>query len=53
VHDAAYIKKLLGLKPAPEFQTWLESMAIHDRHGRLQPIAKSNRLLALSAEETS
>jgi ethanolamine ammonia-lyase large subunit len=52
-HDAAYIRKLLGLKPAPEFQTWLESMAIHDRHGRLQPIAKSNRLLALSAEETS
>jgi ethanolamine ammonia-lyase large subunit len=51
-HDAAYIRKLLGLKPAPEFQAWLESMAIHDRHGRLQPITKSNRLLALSAEES-
>ncbi|MGB3225064.1 MAG: ethanolamine ammonia-lyase subunit EutB [Desulforhopalus sp.] len=51
-HDAAYIRKLLGLKPAPEFQAWLENMAIHDRHGRLQPITKSNRLLALSAEET-
>lgn len=52
-HDAAYIRKLLGLKPAPEFQAWLESMAIHDRYGRLQPITKSNRLLAFSAEETS
>lgn len=52
-HDAAYIRKLLGLKPAPEFQSWLENMAIHDRHGRLQPITKSNRLLAMSAEDES
>lgn len=49
-HDAAYIRKLLNLKPAPEFQTWLESLTIHDKQGRLQPIKKSNRLLGLKAE---
>ena len=46
-HDAAYIRKLLGKKPAPEFAAWLEAMAIHDRKGNLQPIRKSNPLLAM------
>lgn len=50
-HDAAYIRKLLGLKPAPEFQAWLESMEIHDRTGALVPIDVGNRLLAMSPEE--
>lgn len=49
-HDAAYIRKLLNLKPAPEFQAWLESLAIHDKAGRLLPIEKSNRLLELNTE---
>ncbi|WP_267313630.1 ethanolamine ammonia-lyase subunit EutB [Desulfosediminicola flagellatus] len=48
-HDAAYIRKLLDLKPAPEFETWLEKLAIHD-NGRLLPIEKTNRLLALTGE---
>ncbi|WP_136798684.1 ethanolamine ammonia-lyase subunit EutB [Desulfosediminicola ganghwensis] len=50
-HDAAYIRKLLGLKPAPEFQAWLESMEIHNSAGVLQPVDVSNRLLAMSREE--
>lgn len=49
-HDAAYIRKLLNLKPAPEFQAWLESLAIHNTQGRLQPIEKSNRLLGMNTE---
>jgi ethanolamine ammonia-lyase large subunit len=24
-HDALYLRRLLGLKPAPEFEAWLES----------------------------
>lgn len=50
-HDAAYIRKLLGLKPAPEFQVWLENMEIHNSAGLLQPIDIGNRLLTMSLEE--
>jgi ethanolamine ammonia-lyase large subunit len=46
-HDAAYLRKLLGRNPAPEFATWLESSGIMNGAGRLLPIEKSNRLLAL------
>jgi ethanolamine ammonia-lyase large subunit len=27
-HDALYIRKLLGLKPAPEFEIWLQKMGL-------------------------
>jgi ethanolamine ammonia-lyase large subunit len=27
-HDALYIRKVLGLRPSPEFEAWLESMGI-------------------------
>jgi ethanolamine ammonia-lyase large subunit len=50
-HDAAYIRKLLGLKPAPEFQAWLEKMAIHTAVGKLLPIDNSNTLLTLAGEK--
>ncbi len=36
-HDAAYLRKLLGKRPAPEFEAWLESMGIHDGSGALLP----------------
>lgn len=49
-HDAAYIRKLLGLTPAPEFQAWLESVAIHDRQGRLLPVNSKNKLLEIKSE---
>jgi ethanolamine ammonia-lyase large subunit len=29
-HDALYARKVLGLKPAPEFEAWLEKMRIVD-----------------------
>ncbi|BHH85225.1 ethanolamine ammonia lyase large subunit [Desulforhopalus sp. 52FAK] len=51
-HDAAYLRKLLGLKPAPEFQAWLETLTIHDKSGRLQPIQQSNKLLGLNVGVT-
>ncbi|OHV11863.1 ethanolamine ammonia-lyase subunit EutB [Kushneria phosphatilytica] len=34
-HDALYVRDVLGLKPAPEFQSWLERMAIVDARGRI------------------
>jgi ethanolamine ammonia-lyase large subunit len=27
-HDALYVRRVLGLRPAPEFEAWLESMGI-------------------------
>lgn len=36
-HDAAYLRKLLGKRPAPEFEAWLESMGIHNDAGALLP----------------
>jgi ethanolamine ammonia-lyase large subunit len=46
-HDAAYLRKLLGRRPAPEFAAWLESSGVMDGAGRLVPIEKGNRLLGL------
>lgn len=46
-HDAAYLRRLLGRKPAPEFAAWLESSGVMDGNGRLLPIETTNRLLGL------
>lgn len=32
-HDALYVRKLLGLRPAPEFELWLRNMQIVRRDG--------------------
>jgi ethanolamine ammonia-lyase large subunit len=45
-HDALYLRSLLGLKRAPEFEQWLQKMGITDRQGRLQPVAPGHPLLA-------
>jgi len=45
-HDALYLRRLLGLQRAPEFETWLQKMAITDRQGRLQPVGPEHPLLA-------
>ncbi|MDL2353662.1 MAG: ethanolamine ammonia-lyase subunit EutB [Pseudomonadota bacterium] len=34
-HDALYARRLLGLRPAPEFEAWLQAMGIFDDTGRL------------------
>jgi len=34
-HDALYLRKVLGLKPAPEFETWLVKMGIFDKNNFL------------------
>ena len=31
-HDALYIRKLLGLRPAPEFESWLNGESFHRLH---------------------
>jgi ethanolamine ammonia-lyase large subunit len=44
-HDAQYVRQLLKLKPAPEFEQWLEKMAIVDRDSRLLEVNERHRLL--------
>ncbi|QND86630.1 Ethanolamine ammonia-lyase heavy subunit [Chromobacterium vaccinii] len=45
-HDALYLRNTLGLKRAPEFEDWLETMEI-TRGGRLLPQDRRQRLLAM------
>jgi ethanolamine ammonia-lyase large subunit len=45
-HDAHYLRQLFGLRPAPEFEAWLDAMQITDGHNRLLAVLGSNRLLA-------
>jgi ethanolamine ammonia-lyase large subunit len=44
-HDAQFVRQLLGLKPAPEFSSWLEKMQISDDRNRLLDIGSKHRLL--------
>jgi ethanolamine ammonia-lyase large subunit len=45
-HDALYLRQLLGLRPAPEFEDWLRGMGIFDEANR--PRARDERSLAIS-----
>jgi len=49
-HDALYARRLLGLKPAPEFEAWLEKNGICDSRGRLKPVSPRNPMLHMSRE---
>jgi ethanolamine ammonia-lyase large subunit len=51
-HDALYLREVLGLRRAPEFEAWLERMQIADGRGMLLPPGRGHRLLA-AAEEIS
>src|SRR6266571_3055260 len=39
-HDALYLRQILGKRPAPEFEVWLERMGIADSAGRLTDSGK-------------
>lgn len=44
-HDALYLRKVLGKKPAPEFEQWLLEQGILDQDGRKLPLKPSHLLL--------
>ena len=46
-HDALYLRQLLGLKPAPEFEAWLGQMGIVENGTRLRNVAGGHPLLGL------
>lgn len=45
-HDALYLRNVLGLRRAPEFEAWLESMGVIDERGALLPASPHQPLLA-------
>ncbi len=44
-HDGLYLRNVLGLKRAPEFEEWLQRMQLIDRQGRVLPLASSHPAL--------
>ena len=44
-HDALYVRKALGLRPAPEFEDWLVKQGITDNQGRLAQSGLMNRMI--------
>ncbi|MEF2074505.1 ethanolamine ammonia-lyase subunit EutB [Consotaella aegiceratis] len=49
-HDAAYLRQVLGLRAAPEFEVWLQTVGIFNEAGSLLPPgeARSGDLLSRS-----
>ena len=45
-HDALYLRRVLGKRPAPEFEAWLERMGIVDARGNLVTPERSGSLAA-------
>jgi ethanolamine ammonia-lyase large subunit len=44
-HDALFVRRLLGLKHAPEFEAWLQAAGLVDSEGALRPAAEQPSLL--------
>jgi ethanolamine ammonia-lyase large subunit len=52
-HDALYLRQLLGLKRAPEFETWLRAMGVVDAAGQLLPASSAHPLLGFMSSQES
>jgi len=44
-HDALYVRQVLGLRPAPEFEAWLQRMEIFDGDDRVRSVSARHGLL--------
>ena len=44
-HDALYLREVLGLKRAPEFEAWLHAMQLTDAQGRIRPVTAAHPAL--------
>ncbi|BAF89562.1 ethanolamine ammonia-lyase large subunit [Azorhizobium caulinodans ORS 571] len=52
-HDALYVREVFGARRAPEFEGWLERMAITGPDGRLLPATGSHPLLGFATERAA
>jgi ethanolamine ammonia-lyase large subunit len=48
-HDALYMRKVLGLRAAPEFEKWLIRQGITDDNGNTLAVSPHHQLLQISA----
>jgi ethanolamine ammonia-lyase large subunit len=46
-HDVLALRQMLGLKPAPEFEIWLDRVGLTDEVGRVRPLAMPERFQRL------
>ena len=46
-HDVLALRQMLGLKPAPEFETWLDRVGLTDEAGRVRPLDMPERFQRL------
>lgn len=44
-HDSHFLRQVLGLKPAPEFERWLTKIGIFDQQNQLLPVDERHPLL--------
>jgi ethanolamine ammonia-lyase large subunit len=51
-HDALYLRRVLGLRPAPEFEVWLDRMGIFDGRNAPSSGVTSPRLLGAISKLT-
>jgi ethanolamine ammonia-lyase large subunit len=49
-HDQLYIREVLGLKRAPEFEAWLARIGLTDATGTLLPGNAASRLISVAPE---
>jgi ethanolamine ammonia-lyase large subunit len=49
-HDSHYLRQVLGLRPAPEFEEWLAKMRIASPDGHLLPVGPAHALLTRGNE---
>jgi ethanolamine ammonia-lyase large subunit len=47
-HDTLFVRKVLGLRPAPEFEAWLIRQGIFDKDGKQLPSKEDHPLLKYS-----
>jgi len=45
-HDALYLRNVLGLRPAPEFEQWLMQQGILSEEGKLLSVNASHKLIS-------
>jgi ethanolamine ammonia-lyase large subunit len=52
-HDAWYLRAVMGLKRAPEFEAWLEKMQLTDPLGRLRELPAQHGFLGALTDMTN
>src|SRR6266516_121451 len=50
-HAAQYVRQVLGLRPAPEFEEWLQRMKVITKDLKLQTVDAKHRLLGVASQK--